>query len=548
MKSLNLRILKKKLEPYDWKLLLFLVLVMNVKLVVKVLALLLMTLLERKNISLENMARQPYLFFYFGMMAITLINLLLQIKTIPANYLPAVALGIFLWSISALAAYHLFRIVQKQDIKKLHATVCLFFLSHIAIIFFNLLLIMFKTGSINPYTYRGLNQKYYISTGDFISGITFDSPVTTAFICAFGILYFLFRRQFLFSIMAMASLLLIGSNLTNIFMIGIFVTTFLLRTDRYQKSLVVVYCCMLIIFLAKISPQNNEYVISFVYKMIGKPYYLPPIKNILPEALKKMPDHLLTFEQQRKKTSLLYIDSISAAMNPEKTVAENKRSQIDSFAKNTVVAKRNKQFYEYRPGADILEKENENGLLLQSMFTPGERDSLQQLYDWEKPGKWIAYRQLTDFFQKHPIKVLTGTGIGNFSSRLAFKATALGMAGSYPEKYAYIHPLFRSHYFYLYLQYHSQKQARHTAANTPDSVYSQLLGEYGMAGVFIFIFFYTGYFIRHRRLRGVGLPMLLLLLGAFLIEYVFEQLSIVLLFELLMFLNMKTLLKEEQKV
>jgi len=64
---------------------------------------------------------------------------------------------------------------------------------HIAVIFINLLLIIIETGSINPYTYKGLNQKYFISTGDAITGITFDSPVTTAFICAFGLLYFLYN-------------------------------------------------------------------------------------------------------------------------------------------------------------------------------------------------------------------------------------------------------------------------------------------------------------------------------------------------------------------
>jgi len=75
--------------------------------------------------------------------------------------------------------------------------------------------------------------------------------------------------------------------------------------------------------------------------------------------------------------------------------------------------------------------------------------------------------------------------------------------------------------------------------NSPDSVYDQLLAEYGIAGILFFLVFYAGYFIKYHRKKSYGLPLLLLLAGAFATGYWFEQLSIVIVFEAMMLLNIK---------
>jgi hypothetical protein len=74
--------------------------------------------------------------------------------------------------------------------------------------------------------------------------------------------------------------------------------------------------------------------------------------------------------------------------------------------------------------------------------------------------------------------------------------------------------------------------------NKPDSVYGQLLGEYGLAGVVCFFLFYAGFFLRRARTLPYGLPLLLLLGASFFTEYWFEQLSVVVLFEFLMLLEL----------
>jgi hypothetical protein len=101
----------------------------------------------------------------------------------------------------------------------------------------------------------------------------------------------------------------------------------------------------------------------------------------------------------------------------------------------------------------------------------------------------------------------------------------------------YIHPFFRDNYLYLYLHYQSSDQGQHSIVNKPDSVYGQLLGEYGLAGIACFFVFYVGFFIRGVRSFTYGLPLLLLVSAAFFTEYWFEELSIVVLFEFLMLLD-----------
>jgi hypothetical protein len=539
--------LKTRAGQINWPLLVFLLLVLNVKLVVKVAAVLIISVINWKMISIKDFFRQRYLFFYFGMICIGLINLALQFKTVNTTYLLTVAMGLAFWMMSAVIAYHFFTIIQKQDRAKIHNTICVFFILHVAVIFINFLRIVVETGSINPYTYKGLNQKYYISTGDYIAGITFDAPVTTAFICAMGLVYFLYRKRLIFSLACMAALLIIASNFANLVLAAVLVFAFVFYSSRIQKSFVLICILMLVIFMAKISPQNNEHVGRIFYQVIDKPYDLPPVKIIPLSQLKKEPDSVLNFEQRRQKYAQNFIDSMNAIglgmkyKNPA-NIPEQK------VIPDSITRRADTGFYQFHESPVIEEKINLYALFLNQMYKTAEQDSLSKLFNWKSPGKWIAGKQLFRFFEYHPGKILLGDGIGNFSSRLAFKGTLLNIAGRYPQKLKYINPDFFYNHLYLYLYYHSQEQSKHEASNTPDAVYYQVLGEYGVIGLLLLLGLYFGFFIRNIRKMSYGLPLLFMLAGAFFAEYWFEQFSIVVLFELLFFLDMKDMRREEQVV
>ena len=65
------------------------------------------------------------------------------------------------------------------------------------------------------------------------------------------------------------------------------------------------------------------------------------------------------------------------------------------------------------------------------------------------------------------------------------------------------------------------------------------MSEYGAAGLLAFLLFYLGFFLKQYKQLSYGIPLLLLMSGLFFMEYWFEQLSVTILFELLLFLNIK---------
>jgi hypothetical protein len=456
---------------------------------------------QPENIFVPVYFRQRYLFFYGAMILIGAINLLFQLKTLTVPYLFVCALGILFWLFCAIAAWQAYTLTQRGTLETLYATITLFFILHLVIIVIYLTGIMIDAGTINPYTYKGMNQRYYLSTGDFIRGISFDSPVTTAMICAFGLLFFLYRERYFLSVACMTGLLLIGSNLTDMFVFLVFIFMFVFRSNRAQKSLMVVFCCMFLVFVSKVSPQNNEYVVSFLYKQVGKAYYLPQVRTLTRDELKASPDSMLSAEQRRIKKGLLYIDSINAAATSA-TMLTVAKDTGRPFVTDTVRVRARQIFNEYRPTTVVRENESRFGAFLRMRYGTQEFDSLSKVHDWDKPGKSIAYAETIKFLRSHPGRMAFGAGVGNFSSRLAFKATGLNIAGSYPARYQYIHPYFMNDHLFLYLYYHAQWQMKHTAANTPDAAYNQLLGEYGVVGLLLFFVCYAGYFVRRRNRGG----------------------------------------------
>ncbi len=91
----------------------------------------------------------------------------------------------------------------------------------------------------------------------------------------------------------------------------------------------------------------------------------------------------------------------------------------------------------------------------------------------------------------------------------------------------------------MYLDFFSKQTGLHSLTNSPFSVYDQLLAEYGLIGLTIFFVYYLWFFARHYRKLTYGLPILLLLMAVLFVDYWFEQLSILIFFELLLFLNIK---------
>lgn len=451
------------------------------------------------------------------------------------NYSVAFIFGIGFWLISILVIHQIKLSIELNKPDVIHQTILVFFIVNAVVSLLIYLTIVYKTGAVNPYLYQGDYQKYFISTGDYIKGVSFDTSTTNAVLNAFGVVYFLSRKNVLMLMLCMIILLLTASNTTNLLLCGTLVFLFIFRSDRNQKSLITICFLLGIIFLAKVSPQNNNYVNKSLVAVFHINHETTATNNFL-LPLSKEPDSVLTTEEQKKKIAILYLDSL---YNLRKEKQKKNVSETASFV---------------IPSPDI----NSSSFQHKSIVTAVEDDMLQFIhshstelpmssdtdYHPKFPGKVIAWEQIINYFKQHPSKIVAGLGTGNFSSKLAFRTTGLDISGSYPRKLIYINDAFISNHLDLYLYFFTKKDGAHSIINNSDSVYEQLLSEYGLLGLFAFFIFYLGFFLKRMKQLTYGIPLLFLLTGIFFVGYWFEQLSIVVVFELLLFLNIKEEVKK----
>lgn len=543
MRSLFLY-LNEQVRKVNWMLLVFLLLFLNVKMAIKCVILVLFLIILQKKLRKIKLLQQKFTWFYFGMIAITLLNLLINISSHSTNYLVAAATGIGFWLMSIGAAAIIYMFVSTGDTAKVHSAISLFFILNAIFTIAQLVSFMWDAGTLNPYTYQGMNQKYFISTGDLLRGITFDVSTTNALLNSIGVLYFLDKRKVQWLLLCMVAMLLTASNFSNVLLLAVLFFLFIFQSDRSQKSVIVVCLFMLIVFLSKVSPQNKLYI-NYVWQKISD----RKIDTILPERtaplLTSFPDSILNNEDKKRKFAMLYLDSVNTTLLEKKSAeypfSNNNTNKVNAerlaILTKPSIPKPNIHSEPYQRKQDTAELNKLTRYAI--LHIPAFDTSYENTHKKKLPGKLIALQQTRDFFRKHPLKIITGTGIGQFSSKLAFRATGLQLAGGYPAGFIYINKDFRDNHLKLHLDYFSKDTQVHSLMNTPDSVYDQLLAEYGIAGMLCFILFYTGYFIRKHKVKSYGLPLLLLMAGALAIGYWFEQLSIVIIFELLMLVNIK---------
>lgn len=521
----------------DWKLLLFLLLFLNVKIAVKIPAIALIYLLNfdfKFGFKFKE-SRLPL--FYPLIIVIAIIGFLINGHYAGPNYNLVFLTGILFWVLCILAVHQIKLAVERNDAKIVHQTILLFFIINTVASLANIGRIILETHALNPYTYQGQFQKYFISTGDFIRGITFDTSTTNAVLNAFGVMYFITKKNMGMTLVCMAVMLLTASNFTNVFTMAVLAFLFVFNSTRDQKSIIIVCAAMLVLFMAKISPQNSNYVgntikTAFYKKQIISPW---PQYDNTPITLK--PDNILTFEEKRIKRATLYLDSLA-------TLPVN---QIEREPLPTGVL---------TAGAGRIQEPQPDLNAPQYQWLTTTPPEQKQLVDFAHahradlpltdqpepstlPGKIIGFKQTVGYLKKHPVKILAGAGVGNFSSKLAFRATGLKFTGGYPKKYIYINPDFLRNHLDVYLSFFTRSAASHSLTNSPFSVYDQLLSEYGLLGLLALLVLYVGFFAKDYRLLTFGIPLLLFVLFIFLIDYWFEQLSVVVFFELLMFLNVK---------
>jgi len=523
---------KQTVTAIDWKLLVFLLLFLNVKLIVKLAAIILIYILQpdfKFGFRIRN-SRLPL--FYLFIIGIGILDYLIIPGAKSLNYSIVVITGIAFWMLSILAIHQVKLSVELHDPSVIQKTISVFFVINAIISLGTLLVIIVKTGAINPYLYQGEYQLYFIGTGDYIRGISFDTSTTNAVLNAFGVIYFLSHKKTLMAFLCMIILLLTGSNITNLVLSAALLFVFIFQSDKDRKSLILICLFFLVIFVAKISPQNNQYVANTLNNFFNEPSKNLAVNAI---AIEDRADSTLTPEEKKQKIATLYLDSISAINRKKLTFLSNiteKPERKIAIPTDDI----NGPEFQHKSFTTPVEENMYQFINAHSGHLPMSSDTA---YHTRLPGKIIAWKQSYNYLTKHPIQAIVGSGIGNFSSKLAFKTSGLKIAGAWPAKYKYINNSFLRNHLDVYLYYFSKSDGYHSTINSPASVYDQIITEYGMAGLAAYLIFYAGFFLKNFRNLSFGIPLIIVLSGIFFFDYWFEQLSLVIFFELLMFLNLK---------
>ncbi|MES1226499.1 MAG: hypothetical protein ABUT20_64080, partial [Bacteroidota bacterium] len=117
-----------RINRIDWKLLVFLLLFLNVKLVVKVAAIALIYILRpdfKFNFRTKN-SRLPL--FYILIIGIAFFNWLISGMEINTNFDLAFLTGIFFWALCILAIHQVKLSVEQNDVDTIHRTIYTFFI------------------------------------------------------------------------------------------------------------------------------------------------------------------------------------------------------------------------------------------------------------------------------------------------------------------------------------------------------------------------------------------------------------------------------------
>ncbi|WP_214073064.1 hypothetical protein [Mucilaginibacter sp. dw_454] len=521
----------------DWKLLLFLLLFLDVKIAVKLVAIALIYLLQfdfKFGFKLKN-SRLPL--FYPLIILIAVVGFIVNGHYTNFNYNLVFLTGIMFWVVCILAIHQVKLAVERNDTQVIHQTILLFFIINTIASLMNIGLIILHTHTLNPYTYQGEYQKYFISTGDFIKGITFDTSTTNAVLNAFGVMYFITKKNMWMTLVCMAIMLLTASNFTNVFTLAVLAFLFIFNSSRDQKSIIIICVALLVLFMSKVSPQNNDYVKNTIESAFYKKQIVSPWPQFNHVYITQRPDSTLTFDERRIKKATIYLDSLAKLPINQAQREQLPKGVITTGAGRIVAPKPNLDAPEYQWLTTTPPEQKQ--LVDFANDHCADLPLTNMLWMPNTPGKIIGLQQTIGFLKAHPAKILAGDGVGNFSSKLAFRSTGLKFTGGYPKKYVYIDPDFLHNHLDVYLSFFSRSAASHSLTNSPFSVYDQLLSEYGLLGLCALFVFYFGFFAKNYHLLTYGIPLLLFAMFIFLIDYWFEQLSVVVFFELLLFLNIK---------
>ncbi|MEI8278327.1 MAG: hypothetical protein WCG87_01115 [Bacteroidota bacterium] len=519
-------ILNKYLQPFfgnlgqiNWAFFILLIGAVNVKLYVKAAVCIgYFFYLLYKKIPLERKLYGVSVFYCF-MALYSIVSAFMHHSLQREGYWLGFLYGIIQWLIPGILFYLFYVTVINTKKEVFEKTVSLFFTLNVVVSIVQLASMMIASRSMMPYWVFDKADYFGVSTGDHLHGVFGSNSITNAAICSLGSIFFLYRHKITKALLCLFVMLLCTSNITLFFFIFILLVMVFTVKKYPLRNQVVLFLLSTVIIYPVLSPGNLKYM-NTVYKKI-----------------------FLTHEQSPNFNNQ-YLNSMDAWSRSE---LRDKHKQINgtvinpNYISELKVLRQNGTVPLVLHSSVLLDQDSVKKCFYNMYYLSTSRTPLVH---YAKPAKLFSMKQTVNYLSSDWAHCVFGAGMGNFSSKLAIKMTGLGLQGTYPEKYVYADTPFVKFHLFSILYCISQPVALHSALNMPNSVYNQIAGEYGMIGIFIFIFLYIGFWWKNRKELGYGKYLIVLLFMFLGIEYWFEMISFTVIFELLMLMDMHLYNKE----
>lgn len=428
--------------------------------------------------SIKSIRLKSIPLFYTLIPTIELIKFFTLDPNFSKGHIIQMIIGIIYWLASLVVCWTIFKRVRENEPDTIYNSLKFFVLLNFSISIFQYIKICLAEGVINPYN-TGHHHPFGVSSGDMITGLLQGVHLTNVFVNLLLILFFIDKRNLTFSCLSLIPFLLCGSNYGTMLLFLCLGIYFLLSNKKIYafKSSFFIFS-IIIAFYWFVTPYNAYHTLSKLESIITK-------KPVVDEEYQKEMDQKI----------------ISAYQVNQGKLNNDERETIERMKK---------------------------------------REGLK-LYDFNRePGKKTSYTQTFHLLKSESKYLLFGAGLGKFSSNIAFNFSGVvdnsSMNRLFPE---YQSPLFAQNHRTIYEYLKTTHVVFHSESNKPFSVYNQLLGEYGLIGLLLFIFAYLLYFLKRVDKRSHAIPIIVALLFAINLNYFIEGLNLFLFFELIMFMNIK---------
>jgi len=475
-------------------------------------------------------------FFYISIIVLSIINSLLIHQNYSINHLSVVFAGILIW-ITCLLSYHQIKLAidNNEPFKIINTLKVIVFLNFLISIY-DIINVIIITHTINPYTQICL-PPYGISSGDLIGGLFGELHLVNTIISCLLTIFFIYQRSILFSFLCLIPFLLTGSNLATLVFVVILIYLLVFKKDIHIKYYAIFSIMIVYIFYIKITPNNQKYLIKTVSKI--KDQFSKKRELIVTKTLPGKTTVTVKIKRELTKDELIYyfVQHIQKSKKNNTIVTTKNESKL---ILNTISEFEKKKKHILKKDLDNTWLINES-LKLSKLNNPFfEYGKLKTFNLDSAAGKLISFKQTKNHLEKDWKNLLFGSGIGTFSSRLAFITSGIvndsKILIAIPK---YETQEFRDNHKAIFKYLMFLDDETHSITNLPFSWYNQLFGEYGLIGLILFCVAYLGYFIKRFKLLSFGKTLFIAILIFFLFDYWYERLSVTLIFELLMFLDLK---------